>query len=510
VGLAATLLAAAAAWYLTASGRQGPAGAGDRSVAVLPFEAIGAGDPGPIAEGLHNDLLTRLSSVSGLDVISATSVERFRDSGLPLPAVAESLGVEWIVEGDVQRSGGAIQVHAQLVDADTDVHAWADTYRRELTADNLFALQGEIAGRIAGALEAELGPRERERVERRPTGDLEAYRLYARGRGLLVRRTDASMRRAEELFRRATRRDSSFAEAWAALAKALVLYPQRRGRDADSVFPPGRDAARRALELDPDLSEAHMALAVVDYYRMRGPASLRRLRRALALDPSNAMAHHGMNLLHLVFGHPGEALEHARRAVALGPMSPENQTGLALASLASGDPERGLRAARRAREIEPGYGGPFLESYALYRLGELPRPDPAGRLEIRSLLAMLAEATAGDTVPAREALRILEEERDLPPNRWTGLLQAALGRRAEALDTFEAAFRRKEEGMTGGGLTIALRYYYPDVLGPLRTDPRWQELIRRIDVGWGLNPDGSLPDSVAAVRPRPSSLMDGR
>lgn len=499
---AGLLLAAvlAGAWFLWSSGGDTAPTAGDRSIAVLPFEAVGTDDPDPIAEGLHNDLLTRLSQVSGLHVISATSVERYRDRNLALPVIADSLGVTWVLEGDVQRAGDEIRVNAQLVDPRTDTHAWAETYQRELTAENLFALQTELAGRIARALETELTPEERKRFERRPTADLEAYRLYARGRGLLVRRTDSALNGAEELFRRAIQRDSTFAPAWAGLAKSLVLYPQARGRNPDSVFPPGRHAAQRALELDPELAEAHLALAIVDYYRMRGPSALLRNRRALELDPSSGLAHHGLNLLHLVFGRPQEAIKHAQRAAALDPMSPERQQGLALAHLASGDPERGLRAARRAREIEPGYGGPMMEAYALYRLGRLSEADTTMAKPVRDLMAALANATAGDTVPARELLSRLEEE----PHRISGLLHAGLGHRSEALETFETVFRRKD--MSGGGLTIMLRHYYPDVLGPLRGTPGWRALIREINIGWGLDPDGSLPDSVDARYVRGNGL----
>lgn len=490
--LALLLLGGAfAAWRLAAERRDPSSAADPRTVAVLPFRPIGTGDPGPIAEGLHNDLLTRLSQVSGLAVTSATSVQRFRDTDLPLPAVAESLGVTWILEGAVQRADSAIRVNAQLVDPRTDTHAWARTYRRDLTAENLFELQGDLARRIARSLRAKLSAREERRLELAPTADLEAYRLYARGRALLLQRTESSMRRAETLFRRAVEQDSTFAPAWALLAHALVLYPRARGRDPDSVFPLGRDAARRALELDPELAEAHGALSVVDFYRMRLPSSLRRMERAIRLEPSFAMGYHGLNLIHLVLGRPEEALEHARRAVALNPMSPENQVGMALAALAVGDPGRALEAARRVREIEPEYAVGLPEGYARYRLGELPDRDTVADGAMRGPFLALSEARAGDSARVR---RILSElaGRDPPSPRWLGLLQAAAGRRTEALETFRTAIRQRET--SAGGLTITLRHYYPDILGPLRRDPRWDALVREINVAWGLDPDGSVPD----------------
>ena len=488
----------------SASATTGPSPA--RSIAVLPFEPVGRGEPGPFANGLHGDLITRLSGVSGLQVIAEPSVERYRNSDLALAAIADTLGASWIIRGSVQEAGAQIQVNAQLIDSRTETTAWAEQYRQKLTTENLFAIQGEITREIARALQAELTSEERGRLGQRPTGDLEAYRLYARGRELLARRTDSTMDRAEELFRRAVERDSTFAQAWAGLAKSLFLYPESRGRDPDRVLPRGRKAARRALELDPELPEAHEALAIVDVYRMRGPAALRRTERVLALDPSHAKAYHVLNMLHLTLGRPKEALKYAERAVALSPLSPENQVGLAWAALAVGDNERGFRAARRRREIEPEYHGTYLEGYALYRLGKLTERDTVVSEGVRRLLMALEEVTAGNEAPVRKLLERYQKKRndlgyrtDLSHVSFRiGLLQAALGQRAEAISTFEAAFEEQE--WSGGGQAIRLRYFYPDVLGPLRRDPRWEELMRSINVGWGLNPDGSLPEETGRTQ----------
>lgn len=482
----------AGGWLLMGGGEIEESPIDDRSVAVLPFAGSGGDRSDAISQGIYGGVHTSLANVSELRVTSPRSARRYADAETSVSEIARELGVRWIVDGDVRRADGTVRVYARLTDAREDETRLARRYERDLTTENVFAIESDLATAIVESLRAELTTEERERIDRRPTGDLEAYRLYSRGRQLLVQRTDSAMRRAEELFRRAVERDSTFAPAWAALAKSLVLYPEARNRDPDRVFPSGREAARRALELDPELPEAHMALAILHFYRLRLPSSLPRLNRAVEVEPSHAQAYHGLNLAHLVLGRPEEALTYARRAVALSPLSPENQRGLGLASVAVGDHEGALQAARREREIESEYlsGSTFMEGYARYRMGDLTALDTVVSDPVERHLMALAEATSGNEAPARELLTRYQRTLD-GPAFVIGLLQAALGREAQALETFEAAFRSQET--SGGGMTIRLRYMYPEVLGPLRRDSRWESLMRTVNVAWGLNPDGSLP-----------------
>jgi len=446
VGLLGALLAGA--WYLLGAGGRTPdPAAGERSVAVLPFRATGTEDPGPIASGLHADLLTRLSNVSALKVISATSVERYRDTRLPLPAVADSLGVAWVVEGDVQRAGDAIQVNAQLIDPRTDTHAWAQTYRRELTTRNLFDIQSDITRRIAGALE----------------------------------------------------RDSSYALAWSGLSDALSILRYYDYAPADSVSGPAMEAARRAVELTPTSGEAHTSLGIALALRREGPEALGELQRAVELVPSYAEAYIWLGWLHLLLGNPEQALEFTRRSVELGPLAPAYHVFLAQARLANGLATDALRTARRAREIQRECGlTHFMEGVVLHHLG---RHDEAQEAldRSRSLVtaggtpthdeidAVLAatRAVSGDTVGAR-ALRNRIDASTAPFS--AGLVHAALGEKDLA---FEAFGRTENWGSFSGE---HVRYFFPVVLGPLRDDPRYEALIREVDRAWGLTPVGSLPD----------------
>jgi len=178
------------------------------SIAVLPFENRSEQDKDAFfVDGIHDDILTQLSKVSALKVISRTSVEQFRDTKLPTKAIAEQLGVKSILEGGVQRAGDRVRISVQLIDAGTDAHLWAESYDRELTAANIFAIQSEVAAAIAGALKATLTAGEKARVNAVPTQNLEAWENYQLGRHRLAKRTSTGFAEAERYFRKAIELD---------------------------------------------------------------------------------------------------------------------------------------------------------------------------------------------------------------------------------------------------------------------------------------------------------------
>lgn len=506
VGLGLLGAAVAGAWHLVgASSDAARPAAGDRSVAVLPFRSIGTDDPGTIAEGLHGDLLTRLASIGDLEVISATSMERFRTSDLSLPAIAESLGVTWVLEGHVQRTGDEIEVHAQLIDSRTDTHAWAETYRRDLTAENLFDLQGEITRRIAGSLETELSPDEQERVESRPTSDLEAYRLYVRGRRHLNRRTAADVPEAARYFRRAIERDSGFALAWSGLADLVSLADVYGWDLPPDSFPDPREAVRRALRLAPDLAEAHSTLgrlATNSPGQRDAPVAYRAFRRAVGLQPGHAEGHRGLGYLELALGDLDRAVDHLATAVDLDPGLYPAWGTLAWAELARGNPEEAMTYVERELDARRGLAEediPYAQglrdrAIALYHqdryadAGRIARSgfvgDEAYQLPFGMLLVM-AEAAAGDTARARSVLARMQES-DAPP-ALLGVARAALG---DVDGAFEAFFRQDALWPAGG--VVMLRYWFPEVLGPIRADPRYPDLVRQIERSWKLEPDGAF------------------
>ncbi len=498
VGLGLTLVAAGAAgWYLTAGVGDPEPRAGDRSIAVLPFDDLGQEEPGTFAEGMHGALLTRLSNISDLKVISRTSVQRYRDTDKTTSEIAGELGVTWILEGEVQEMGDQIQVNAQLIDPRTDTHAWAESYRRDLTAADLFDLQSEITKRIARSLEARITARERARVERAPTEDLAAYRLYVQGRRLLDQRTEEEIYRAADHFRRAIEEDSTYAPAWAGLADARTIQWWYGFTVADSVVPRAREAARRALELDPELAEAHASMGALHVYRKDGPAMLRDFERAAELKPSYAQGRLWLGFFRMVLGRVEEGLPEVVRAAELDPLSPVIRADLALSYVFADSLEKALREARRAEELQPDFAfGIHAVGVALSDLGRQEEaieafrraleadPSPANLPRFRARRAV-AHLRAGDTLRAREILSDIEGDSRDP--FYGSLVRANMGQPDAAL-----------RGLRPRDFAYHHAWFFRNspLVDPLRSHPRYAELIRELNGVWGLERDGSVPDSV--------------
>ncbi len=485
--VAVVILAAVAGWWLIGTGSE-PA-IQDRSIAVLPFETLGQLENTAFTDGVHSDLLTRLSGVSGLSVTSRTSVMRYRRPDMTTPTIARELGVAWVLQGEVQESADEVQVSARLVNARTDQQVWAQSYRRELTATNLFEIQSEITSQIARALETQLSPSERQRMALVPTQNLDAYRRYVQGRGLLDQRTEDGMRQAVEYFRQAIALDSSYALAWAGLADAFWLLEDYGYAEYGSLLPRAGDAAQRALDLGPDLAEAHASLGMIHYARREGPAAVRQLQLAVGLRTSYAEAHNWLSWVNLLVGRPQEALASAKRAVELNPLSPEAVSNLSLSYLVNGKEQLALQEARHTQEILPDYAtGHFYEAVSLYHLGQPADAQSIVRdLEVPwtesgpvAVLA-LARVATGDSASARELLGRLSE---VGQPFSVGLVHAALGEEQAALLAFQ------EVGRWSSWPTIATRYLFPGVLGPLRRDPRYRQLLDEVDRSWGLGDSG--------------------
>jgi TolB-like protein/DNA-binding SARP family transcriptional activator/Flp pilus assembly protein TadD len=463
-----------------------------RSIAVLPLEDLGPGrEAGPLAQGLHHDLLSRLSGISALRVISRTSVLRYREGRTTIPAVARQLGVGTILEGAVQQAGQKVRLNVQLIDGRTDEHLWAETYDRALTTEGIFALQGELAQRIAQSVQAHLTKQERTRAaDWAPTGDLAAYRLHALGRKHLDARTEEGMRRGADRFRRAIARDPDYAPAWVGLADALTLLHDYGYEAPDAVLPQAREAAERALSMDPGLAEAHASLGLLHATLKEGPEAIQMLRRAVKLKPSYAEAHNWMSWVSALLGDADQVLASAREAVELDPLSAEAVVNLALGHLTTGDFEQAVREARRVVEMEPEYStGPFYQSLALYRLG---RYDEAEAL-LQGLTAAWAgagpQATLGVVYAAArqegQAQRVLEGmDASLHPFA-AGLLRAAMGDEEGAWEALDRVAK------WGHWPSLALHHFYPEVWARLAEGPegaaRLEAMTSRMRASWGLD-----------------------
>lgn len=462
-----------------------------RAVAVLPFQNLtGGADAEPFAAGLHDDLLTELSRVSALDVIARTSVQRYRDTQLTVREIARELGVGTVVEGSVQTSGGRLRLNVQVIDAITGAHRWAERYDRELSAQSIFDLQGDLAQKIVAALRAELTAGEQRRtVERERTEDLEAYRLCVQGRALLEQRTPRAMEKSVGYFRSAIDRDEGYALAWSGLADALSML-EFYDHPPPAGSPGPMEAALRAVELGPDLGQARASLGIIRSIRQQGTAALADLSSAIELAPSHAEAHAWLGWVYLLCGEPAMALAVEARAVELDPLAPAFRAYFAEIQLANGAAHEALREAARARAVQPEYGlAHFIEGLALYHLerfreaeraletalGLVPTWGMPSHAEVHAVLAVI-QASTGDAAAAKARLARIDGVAH-PFSR--GLVLAALG----DVDGAFAAFDRVRDWTSFS--TDHLRYFFPDVLAAVRSDPRHAALLRRVDDVWG-------------------------
>ena len=253
-----------------------------KSIAVLPFANLSE-DKGNayFAEGIQDEILTRLAKVADLKVISRTSTQHFKSSPENLPEIAKQLGVAHILEGSVQKASDQVRVNVQLINALTDAHLWADTYDRKLT--DIFAVESDIAKTIAETLQAKLTGSEKSSIAKVPTTNPEAYELYLKGRFFWNKRTAADLRKAIDYFNQAIEKDPNYALAYAAVAQSWLILPAYGGGSPRECIPPAEAAINRALELDESSSEAHTARGMLlAGYQFDYPAGKKEYRAGAA------------------------------------------------------------------------------------------------------------------------------------------------------------------------------------------------------------------------------------
>ena len=456
-GLVALALIAVAALYIAWSGLRPPQapsaapGTGLQSIAVLPFENRSAlEEDANFVDGLHDDILTQLTRISGLRVISRTSVEQFRDTRLPIREIGESLGVSQVLEGAVQRAGGRVRVTVQLVDTATDEHRWAESYDRELDAGSIFAIQSEIAMAVAAALRTTLSSDEQARLNAAPTQSLPAWETYQVGRQALGRRTPADLERARESFQAAIDLDPSFAKAHAGLAEATWLYALSRGVPLEPAMIEAEASLRTALGLDPDLFEALTTAGHFATLRRDFDQAETELRRAMQINANDATLQQRYAGLMGILGRGAESLESQRRAVEIDPMSTLQRVVLAQVLSGSGSFDEALAELEEARRRDPSSPSPILtigvlQGYAYGRLGEglaMAQRSAGARLHHAGAVSNLAELYL-DLGDDEGAERVLLDSRErglgITPHAYLLLYR---GNRAVALKSAALAARR--------------------------------------------------------------------
>jgi serine/threonine protein kinase/Tfp pilus assembly protein PilF len=293
--------------------------ANQKSIAVLPFKNLSdSKEDEYFSDGITDDIIAHLSKISGLKVISHTSVMQYKGTSKNVRQIGNELDVGTVLEGSVRRAGDQVRIVAQLIDAQNEGHLWADTYDEQMT--QIFAVQSDVAQKIASALKAKLTQGEKERIEKKQTENTEAYQQYLKGRFYWNKRTLENHRRAIEYFTLAIEKDSHYALAYAGLSSTYVLLPEYTVPSKE-VLPKAEAAARRALELDPTLAEPHAVMGLIKIYEWDWARAETEFKKAIELDPNNPTAHQWYSRYFSDLGRHDEALAETKRAQELDPLS---------------------------------------------------------------------------------------------------------------------------------------------------------------------------------------------
>lgn len=452
-------------------------------LAVLPFENLSS-DPKHdyFADGMTDALITELAQISGLRVISRTSVMRFKGTRKPLPEIAHELNVEAAVEGSVLPAGDRVRVTAQLIEVSSDRYVWAESYERDL--QEILALQRKLARAIARGIRVRLTPQEHARLANARILSPEVYQAYLKGRYHWNRRTEEALKKAVSCFEHAIALDASYAPAYAGLADSYGLLAYYSHLSPDEAFPRAKAAIQHALEIDDGAAEAHTSLGyITQMYEWNWSEAEREFKRAVELNPSYATGHHWHATYRMMVGQFGEAIEEIRRAQELDPLSLIINTTVGSILYCARQYDGTIEQCRKTIELDDNFPAPH--SYLGRAYLKQSRPDEA-IAEFQKALQLsgrsprfieelaYAHGVAGNRQKASELLNelnALSERRYVSPY-YLSLVHLGMGDTGKAFDYLGQAIK---------GRSAELVWMKVDPrLDPLRKDARFTEMLHQI------------------------------
>ena len=490
IGALVLLLIIGFGWWWTNQPRRSPTSpaapstanaANQKSIAVLPFDNLSCDpDNAFFAEGVQDEILTRLAKVADLKVIARTSTQRFKSVPDDLQQIAKQLGVMNILEGSVQRAGDQIRVNVQLINTVTDAHLWAETYDRKLT--DIFAVESGIAKTIAETLQARLTGSEKSSMAKTPTVNSEAYELYLRGKFFAEKRTGADLHKSIEYYDQSIAKDPGYPLAYVGLADSHLLLTAYGATSPKESVTPAKVALKKALDLDDSLAQAHASSGLLATLELDLNRAISELERAIQLNPNYATAHHWIALPLMSIGQFDRAIVEGKRAIELDPLSLICNSDLGWVYFNARRYDEAEAQARKTLEMDSRFvvahyylgevfqfKGELNNAIAEYQKAFDLNNDPFS-------LAMLGQAYArqGKTDEARKVLAGLREQgksRYVSPYALAVVL-TALGDKAHAIDELE-------RGYDDTGFYISLIKVDP-LFDDLRGDPRFEALVQKI------------------------------
>jgi TolB-like protein/DNA-binding winged helix-turn-helix (wHTH) protein/Flp pilus assembly protein TadD len=486
LGAVAVLALFTVAWVLSrGGGAKGARPPAIESLAVLPLKNL-SGDPTQdyFADGMTEAVIGRLSMISGLRVISRTSVMSFKDTRLSAPEIAKELHVDALVEGSVIREGSQVRVTIQLIRGAPEEHIWAEQYQREYRS--ILALQEEIARTVARQIKVRLTPQEQAGLTVARAVDPEVHENYLKGRYYFNQRTAEALNRSVAYFQQAIARDPNYALAYSGLADAYAVLGFRGHFPSKDALSRAKAAALKAIELDDTLAEPHASLAfIAETHEWDWATAEREYKRALELNPGDARAHHWYAGYLMYVGRFEEGIAEARQARDLDPLSLPVNNALAGRLLVAGRVDEALQQLQKTLEMDPHF--PPAHQTLGWAYLNMGKHEEAIREFQQALLLSgnddaefmldlgFADAAVGKEGEARQILAQLKKrhEQGLVPSGSIAILYGALGELDEAFAWLEKAYEEHDPELTY--IKVPNRRF-----APLRHDARFQQLVHRI------------------------------
>ncbi|HEX4921824.1 MAG TPA: adenylate/guanylate cyclase domain-containing protein [Candidatus Bathyarchaeia archaeon] len=455
-----------------------------RRVAVLPFANMSP-DPNDsyFADGITEEIISTLSGVSGLQVISRTSVMGYKGSTKKVREIGAELEAGSILEGSFRKAGNKVRVTTQLIAVNNDRHVWAQSYDRNL--DDVFAVQSDIAKHVSDALRVKILEREMERIERKPTENAKAYGFYLQGRLHWNKRGEDDIRKAAQFFQQAIKEDDSFALGYVGLADCYELLAYNWQSNPLSNHAKADSMISKALELCADQAEAFATKALILLHDLNIRESEEAFLKAIELKPSYATAHQWYSHLLMAQSRWDEAKRELEKAAELDPYSGIINLNLAEYYEARKDPETALEFSKKAIEIDPNFGGGRVELAGIYaKLNKMDEAEQEAKKGLdllrgypNALLAadMMTAYFQKDQAKMRALLPKIEShigEQLGPSMVEIAGFHAMVGQTDKAFEWLERAYEEKDSS-----LLVLTR---SDLLDSIREDPRYKSLIKRL------------------------------
>ena len=456
----------------------------EKSIAVLPFENRSEDKANAyFAEGVQDEILTRLSKIADLKVTSHTSTQHYKSVPENLAEIAKQLGVAHILEGSVQKSGDAVRVNVQLIKAANNSHVWAETFDRKLT--DIFSVESDVAKAIADQLRAHITRQEEQVIAAKPTKNIEAYDAYLRGRYFWNKRTSDGIKHAIEHFQQSIERDPDFALGHAGLADSYIALTFYNFAAPHETMPKAKESAIKALALDNTLAEAHASLAhILMNYDWNWSAAEKEFKRSIELKPDYATAHEWYAIHYLTAtGRLEEAVQEMKKALELEPASLVMNTFMGATLYYAGRYDEAIDQCRRTIEMDPTF------TVAHWYLGlayEQKQVLDAATEEFKKAISLsggspLMKAALGrayaKSQKKHEANEMLNELNELSKQHYVSAYEVATI--YVALGNNEQAFQLLEEAYAEHSFHLVYLNVSPQ-FKPVSSDRRFQNLVQRI------------------------------